>query len=85
MKSIKARYISIREELPLKYSSYVCFARAIFEQKFRYKMISRWFNLLVDKEDYLQKERKAIVKYLHYLSNLPEEGEFKGRNRRQGR
>ncbi len=84
MKSLKARYISIREELPLKYSSYICFARAVYEQKFSHKMISRWFNLLVNKEDYLQKERKAVVKYLHYLSNLPEEGKFRGKNRPQG-
>ena len=68
------------KKYPEPYSSYIRFAYAIREQGFSYKMIGKWFNILVDKVDYAQKERNAIVKYLHGLSNTPEEKEFEGKN-----
>jgi hypothetical protein len=39
-------------------------------------MIGKWFNILVEKDNYAQSERNAIVKYLYKLSNTPEEKEF---------
>ena len=56
------------KKYPEPYSSYVCFARAIRDQNFSYEMISKWFNILVDKDDYVKNERKGIVKYLYDLS-----------------
>ena len=76
MKSIQARFLSIRDKHPEKYTSYICFAKAIRGQKLSHKMISKWFNILVNKDDYVQKDRNAIVAYLHELSNKAEEGEF---------
>ena len=84
MRSIEARYLSMRKKYPEQYSSYICFARAIRGQKFSYEIISKWFNILVEKDDYVQNERNDIVKYLHYLSNTPVEKEFRGKNRLQG-
>lgn len=76
MRSVHARYKIIQRNLPSTYSSYICFARAIKHQRFSYELISKWFNKLVDKEDYRQRERNDIVVYLHRLSNTPEEKEF---------
>jgi hypothetical protein len=76
MRSIKARYFSICEKYHDAYSSYICFARAIREQKFSYGMISKWLNILVEKDDYARNERKGIVDYLYHLSNMPVEKAF---------
>lgn len=76
MRSIKARYLGIQKRYPELYSSYICFARAIKEQKFSCETISKWFNILVEKDDYAQKEKRGVVKHLHYLSNRPVEKEF---------
>jgi hypothetical protein len=76
MRSVKARYFSMCEKYQQVYSSYICFARALREQKFSYEMISKWFNILVEKDDYARNDRKDIVDHLHYLSNMPVETEF---------
>jgi hypothetical protein len=76
MKSIQVKYSKIREELPWRYSSYICFAKTVKGQKYSRKMIGKWFDILVEKEDYVRKERNAIVSYLYELSNKVEEGEF---------
>ena len=76
MRSIQARYISMREKYPEPCSSYICFVRTIRGQKYSYEMIGKWFNILVEKDNYAQSERNAIVKYLYKLSNTPEEKEF---------
>lgn len=80
MRSLERRYITKRDKYPEPYSSYVCFVRAIRGQKFSYEIVSKWFNILVDKDDYAQDERNRIVKYIFYLSNIPEEKEFGGKN-----
>ncbi len=74
----------MREKYPEPYSSYICFTRAIRGQKFSYEIISKWFNILVEKEDYAPSARNEIVKYLHDLSNMLEEKEFGGKNALQG-
>ena len=80
MRSLERRYITKCDKYLESYSSYICFARAIRGQKFSYEIISKWFNILVDKDDYVQGERNCIVKYLFCLSNMPEEKEFGGKN-----
>jgi hypothetical protein len=81
MKSIRVRYISMREKYPEPYSSYICFVRTIRGQKYSYEIISKWFGILVEKDDYAKSERNAIVKYLYKLSNTPEEKELQAKNR----
>lgn len=80
MRSLERRYIAKRDKYPEPYSSYVCFVRAIRGQNFSYEIISKWFNILIDKDDYARNERKCIVEYLFYLSNMPKEKEFGGKN-----
>lgn len=66
----------MREKYPEPYSSYICFVRAISGQKYSYEMIGKWFNILVEKDNYARSERNAIVRYLCKLSNTPVEKEF---------
>lgn len=81
MRSLEARYRTMREKYPEQYSSYICFVRAIIGQKFSYEIVSKWYNIHVDKDDYNSRDRNNIVRFLHKLSNMPEEKEFSGKNR----
>ncbi len=74
MKSLNARFFLIGKNLPERYSSYIRFARTVKDQKFSYRVVSKYFDILVDKDDYIENERKSIVGYLHKLSNMAEEG-----------
>jgi hypothetical protein len=67
MRSIKRRYLKIKERNPF-WSDYTCFAEAVTNQSFSKDMISRWFNVLVDKSEYLKKEKREVIKHLMMLS-----------------
>ena len=79
MKSLEARFRAAVEKSP-NHSSFICFGRAIQGQKFSRKVIVRWFNKLVDPDDYAKREKPALLKFLWALSNMAEEGEFKGKS-----
>lgn len=68
MKSIERRFNAMTAKYP-NHSSYLCFAKAVDGQEFSKQAIHRWFNQLVDKEDYVRKEKKAILAHLCALSN----------------
>lgn len=68
MKSLERRFNNIAEKNQ-NWSSYICFAEAIKEKGFSEQIIQRWFNKLVEKEDYAKNEKKAIVRFLVNLSN----------------
>ncbi|MGD0328115.1 MAG: hypothetical protein ABSB00_00150 [Minisyncoccia bacterium] len=68
MKSLERRFNNIAEKNPNR-SSYICFAEAVKGQGFSEQIIHRWFNKLVDKDDYAKKEKKAVLKFLVGLSN----------------
>lgn len=72
-----------RAKCPEQYSSYLCFVYATKGQCFSYPMLSKWFNLLVDKNEYSQNERKGIMDHLYRLSNNAEEKDFCLKNRLQ--
>lgn len=67
MKSLERRFNNIAERNP-KWSSYICFAEAIKEQSFNKQTIHRWFQKLVEKDDYARNEKKAILAHLDNLS-----------------
>ena len=67
MKSLQRRFDSIVEKNP-NLSSYTCFARSIKGQGFNKQTIHRWFQKLVDKDDYEKKEKRAILAHLENLS-----------------
>lgn len=68
MKSLKRRFDNVTEKNP-NLSSYTCFARTITGQGFNKQTIHRWFQKLVDKEDYLRKEKRGLLTHLDNLSN----------------
>ena len=69
MKSIQRRFDDISSKNP-HWSSYICFAEVIKQQKFNKESIRIWFNKLVDKDDYDKKDKKALLDQLYALSNL---------------
>lgn len=49
-------------------SSYICFALAISQQGFGTQAISRWFNKLVQKDDYDKRDKKSLLAHLMCLT-----------------
>lgn len=68
MKSLERRFNNITEKNPNR-SSYICFAEAVMGQGFREQIIHRWFNKLVNKDDYAKNEKKAVLGFLVGLSS----------------
>lgn len=68
MRSLERRFNNITKKNPY-WSSYVCFAEAIKGQDFSRQTIHRWFQKLVDKDDYAKNEKKGTLAYLESLTN----------------
>ena len=68
MKSLERRFNNIKEKNP-NWSSYLCFSSAIKGQSFNKQTIHRWFQKLVDKDDYARSEKRVILAHLDNLSN----------------
>ncbi len=66
MNSIEVRFYKTQNKNPM-YSSYTCFAIAISGRNYKKRTISHWFKVLVNKDDYLPSEEKAILKFLKTL------------------
>ena len=66
MKSIKSRFSNEAKRNPF-WSSYICFAEAIIGQNFSRRTIWRCFSQLVEKDDYDEEEKKAILWFLETL------------------
>jgi hypothetical protein len=67
MRSIKRKFDNITEKNPY-WSSYLCFAETVKDKNFSYRIIKKYFNQLVDKEDYSMEEKREIINYLYQLS-----------------
>jgi len=63
MRSIERRFIKISHKNP-HLSSLACFKLAIEGQNFKKRTLYFWFNKLVEKEDYDQKEKRDILQDL---------------------
>lgn len=61
MKSLERKFNNIIKKNPY-WSSYVCFSAAIKNQNFSEQTIRRWFNKLVDKDDYEKKDKGTILR-----------------------
>ena len=68
MKSVKRRFQNIVKRNP-NLGSYLCFTKAIEEQGFGKQTIHRWFQKLVDENDYAKNEKRALLAYLDNLSS----------------
>ncbi len=69
MKSLQRRFDNAQTKHP-RYSSYLCFAAAVYGQKFSPVIIRRWFNKLVERDDYVRAEKKAIIRDLIVKTNV---------------
>lgn len=63
MKSLERRFNNITKKNPY-WISYTCFVAAIRGQNFSERTIRRWFNKLVEKDDYAKDAKKAILGFL---------------------
>ena len=68
MKLIQKRFNNIARENPLL-SSYMCFAKLCQIIRFTPYQVRKWFNLLVEKDDYLQSESDGICEYLYTINS----------------
>jgi hypothetical protein len=80
MKSIERRSNNIKEKKN-GWSSYACFAEAVTGQKFTGEAIRRWFNKLVDKDDYASRDKRAILAHLQNLTNAVTTPRNRGKSR----
>ncbi|KKR43864.1 MAG: hypothetical protein UU10_C0002G0023 [Parcubacteria group bacterium GW2011_GWF1_40_6] len=69
MKSIQRLFEKIAREHP-NWGSVIVFNHIVNGKNFSHDRIARWFNLLVDKEEYDRSEKKQILEYI-YLLNSP--------------
>ena len=67
MRSIERVFNKVRKENPYL-SDYICFAEAMEGRKFSRQTIARYFNKLVDKDDYDSKDKKELLQQLFELS-----------------
>lgn len=79
MKSIQRRFKNI-EEKNTYWSSYICFAEAITKQGFNKQTIHRWFQKLVDKEDYARNEKRAVLQHTENLSTILKTTKISGKS-----
>ncbi len=77
MKTLQRRFNNTELKNP-NWSTYIIFAEAIRGQGFSRQTIHRWFSILVHKNDYDSKDKRAILRNLERLSNRPEEATKQG-------
>ncbi len=68
MKSIERQFENYQKERP-NISTLVNFAAAVKGVTVKHDTLRRWFNLLVDKEDYEGVSKVSILRWLDVLSN----------------
>jgi hypothetical protein len=79
MRSISRNYRKIQDRNP-SLGTHPCLCQAVRHRKFSRKCIVKAFKELMPEEEYAKDETKELIDYLEYLTNLPEEGEFRGKN-----
>lgn len=71
MRSIKRRFLNVKERNP-NLGDCINFMKAIREQNFGKDMIGRWFNKLIDKNEYDANDKKALISQFVDASRKPE-------------
>ena len=82
MKSLERRFNNITEKKPF-WSSFICFAEAVKGQRFTKPILHRWFQKLVQKDDYAQSDKRTLLRHLDFLSNPLRTTGNEGKNARQ--
>ena len=63
MKSLQRKFLNISRFNPY-WSSYICFTETIRDCHFKKRTIYKWFEKLVDRDDYDKKDKWEILRYL---------------------
>ena len=63
MRTINRLFQNYKEENPLL-GSVIIFNHIVTGRNFSQDRLVRWFNILVDKEEYEKNEKKEIIKYV---------------------
>ncbi len=79
MRSIRARFKEQELKNPFNGAS-INLVRAVRGKKFSRKSLVKAFNELIPEREYEKNEQKELIDYLENQTNLPEEGEIKGKN-----
>lgn len=66
---MKRNFKKISDNNPY-WSTIVCFAHTIRNKSYSYEIIKKYFNLLVDKNDYDKKDKTQIFDWLYDMSNI---------------
>jgi hypothetical protein len=82
MKSLERRFNNITEK-NIFWSSFICFAEAVKGQRFTPSILHRWFQKLVQKDDYAQSDKRTLLRHLDFLSNPLRTTGNEGKNARQ--
>lgn len=67
MKSLEVRF-AIEMETPCV-STFIAFVRAVKGGRYARKIVVRWFNRLVDKDDYASRDKIKLIDWLCMLTN----------------
>jgi len=69
MRSIQRAFINTKQLNPY-WSDFTCFTETIKHKDFGHRVLSRWFNILVDEEDYYKGDRREILSFLRELNKV---------------
>ena len=67
MKAIERRFNRISSDNP-GWSSFICFEETVRGQGFTHAIIRKWFNRLVDKDDYDKCDKKTLLREIYELA-----------------
>jgi hypothetical protein len=67
MRSVEHRFKYIQRMKP-EWSTWTCFAKTVQGRNFSKETIREHFNALVDKNEYVRKEKSGLLKYLYTLT-----------------
>lgn len=70
MKTIERRFLAVRKR-NVNLGDYPTLYKAVKYSNFKEETISRWFTVLIDKNDYEQSDRRELIRQLVEASNRP--------------
>ena len=60
---MKKQFEIIQDKYPA-HSSFICFEKLIAGKNYKWNIVRKWFNKLVDKDDYDKDDKKEVLEFL---------------------
>lgn len=67
-KELREIFEIIRDQNP-GLSTLICFSKGIAKRKYEPAYITKWFNKLVDKSDYADRDKKEVLEWLYKFTH----------------